>query len=72
MSNVNQHNLVELKMQIAASRQKLQALWDARGYTDAEVLAAGLELDQFFNEYHKLQAENAPDTYQKQALLRTI
>jgi hypothetical protein len=40
-----------LEQKIAASRHKLQALWDAHGCTDSEALAAGSELDDLMNEY---------------------
>ena len=43
-----------LKQQIATSRQRLQDLYDTKGTTDAEVLAAGIELDQLLNQYDKL------------------
>lgn len=52
-----------LKQQIAAGRQRLQKLWDARGLTDsggisdADVLAASIELDDLFNQYQKLNSK---------------
>mgnify|MGYP001954957278 FL=1 len=57
MSNVNQQELIKLKKQIATVRQRLQTLWNARGYTDEKVLAAGIELDNLLNEYHRLQTQ---------------
>ena len=43
-----------LKQQIATNRQRLQILYDAKGCTDPEVLAAGIELDELLNQYEKL------------------
>jgi Spo0E like sporulation regulatory protein len=43
-----------LKQQIATSRERLQILYDTHGTTDAEVLAAGIELDELLNQYDKL------------------
>ncbi|HZH87942.1 MAG TPA: aspartyl-phosphate phosphatase Spo0E family protein [Chitinophagaceae bacterium] len=57
MSNVNQQELIKLKKQIVAGRQKLQSLWNIRGCTDEMVLAAGIELDNLLNEYQRLQAQ---------------
>lgn len=57
MSNVNQQELIKLKKQIATVRQRLQTLWNARGYTDEKVLATGIELDNLLNEYHRLQTQ---------------
>ena len=42
-----------LEAKIVASRNRMTALWEARGYTDAEVLAAGIELDELLNEYER-------------------
>jgi hypothetical protein len=39
------NQITRLKTAIARSRQRLQSLWDAKGYTDSEVLNAGIELD---------------------------
>ena len=57
MSNVNQQELIKLKKQTATVRQRLQTLWNARGYTDEKVLATGIELDNLLNEYHRLQTQ---------------
>lgn len=43
-----------LEIEIAAGRRKLMDLYDARGRTDPEVLAAGIELDKLLNEYQRL------------------
>lgn len=43
-----------LKKQIVATRAKMNELWNQRGYTDAEVLAASVQLDQLLNRYHQL------------------
>jgi hypothetical protein len=39
------NQITRLKTAIARCRQRLQSLWDAKGYTDSEVLNAGIELD---------------------------
>jgi Spo0E like sporulation regulatory protein len=44
-----------LEQQIAASRRRLQNLWKTHGTTNAEVLAAGIELDELLNQYEKLK-----------------
>ena len=54
MLQPNPKTIHTLEQQIAASRRRLQTLWDTHGATDAEVLAAGIELDDLLNEYHKL------------------
>ena len=38
-------------------RARLQALWNAKGCTDAEVLEAGDELDLLLNKYQRLLDE---------------
>ncbi len=57
MLNANPKIIDSLKKQIATGRQKLQDLWEDRGFTDAEVLAAGIELDDLLNEYQKLKSQ---------------
>ncbi|MGE5583174.1 MAG: Spo0E family sporulation regulatory protein-aspartic acid phosphatase [Bacillota bacterium] len=44
----------KLEAKIAACRRRLMDLWDARGRTDPEVLATGIELDKLLNEYQRL------------------
>ncbi len=46
-----------LKNQIAASRDRLQTLWEARGHTDPDVLAASIELDKLVNRCYQLNPE---------------
>lgn len=57
--NTDQTNnqISRLETAIARSRQRLQSLWDAKGYTDAEVLNASIELDQLLNQYTRLLQE---------------
>jgi predicted aminopeptidase len=55
MPQTNLRKIQTLEQKIAASRERLQALYDAKGYTDAEVLAAGIELDELLNQYQKLK-----------------
>lgn len=54
----NTKTLQTLERQIAASRKKLQTLWDTRGFTDADVLAASMELDQLINRLQRLELES--------------
>jgi hypothetical protein len=54
MPKINLDTLLLLEKQIAVSRCKLQALWDARGYTDTDVLAISVELDELMNQYQRL------------------
>jgi hypothetical protein len=42
-----------LKQQIAASRARLQRLWNIHGHTNPVVLAASVELDELLNRYHR-------------------
>lgn len=46
-----------LEIKIARGRARLQALWNAKGCTDAEVLEAGDELDLLLNKYQRLLEE---------------
>lgn len=50
----NNNQITLLKTAIARSRQRLQSLWEAKGYTDSEVLKASVELDLLLNEYTRL------------------
>jgi hypothetical protein len=43
-----------LEIKIARGRARLHALWNAKGYTDAEVLQAGDKLDLLPNKYQRL------------------
>lgn len=56
MPQTNPNILISLEQQIAAGRRKMQALWEARGYTDSDVLAASVELDDLMNRYQKLSS----------------
>ena len=46
-----------LEIKIARGRARLQALLNAKGCTDAEVLEAGDELDLLLNKYQRLLDE---------------
>lgn|GEM_PF-887676 len=48
-----------LEKLIAASRKKLQDLWNERGYTDADVLKASIELDHLLNRYQKQKGQSS-------------
>lgn len=52
MSHIKE--LRALKKQIVATRAEMNELWNQRGHTDAEVLAASVQLDQLLNRYHQL------------------
>ncbi len=55
MQPTNPTPIHALKQQITASRCKLQDLWNARGVSDATVLAASIELDHLINQYQRLK-----------------
>ena len=50
----NSVTLEKLIEQIQISRNQMQQLWDQKGYTDEEVLAASIELDHLLNEYYNV------------------
>jgi hypothetical protein len=54
MPPTNLSTLLALKQKIAASRRKLQKLYDARGCTDSVVLAASINLDKLITQYQKM------------------
>jgi hypothetical protein len=43
-----------LLAQINIARNRMQQLWDKKGYTDEEVLAASIEVDHLLNEYNRM------------------
>lgn len=55
MLQINSKKIANLEQKLAASRNKLQTLWDLRGITDAEVLAASIEFDDLLNQYQKVR-----------------
>lgn len=46
-----------LEIKIARGRARLQALWDAKGRTDDEVLKTADDLDLLLNKYQRLLEE---------------
>jgi hypothetical protein len=44
-------NLLE---KITAKRAIMNALWNERGYTDAEILEISIQLDHLLNQYQRL------------------
>jgi hypothetical protein len=54
MSQTDSQKLSKLQKQIALSRRRMQKLWEAKGYTDSEVLAVSIELDELLNQYDLL------------------
>ena len=57
MQQTNLRKIQTLEQQIAASRERLQTLWDIYGTTTAKVLAASIELDDLINQYQKLKSK---------------
>ncbi len=53
MPQIAKKNESSLKQQIAASRARLQRLWNIYGQTNPVVLAASIELDELINSYHR-------------------
>lgn len=49
-----QRQIAQLEIKITHARKNLNLLWDAKGYTDAEVLDASIKLDQLLNQYDRL------------------
>jgi hypothetical protein len=47
-------SIVTLLEQIGLARARMQELWDKRGHTDDEILAASIEVDRLLNEYDQL------------------
>jgi hypothetical protein len=58
MQQLHSNNVQTIKQQIAASREKLRNLWNTRGFTDADVLAAGAEFDELLNLYLRLKQDS--------------
>ena len=51
-------NCVSLEMlleQINIARNRMQRLWNEKGYTDEEVLAASIEVDHLLNAYDRIK-----------------
>ncbi len=51
-------NCVSLEMlleQINIARNRMQQLWDEKGYTDEDVLAASVEVDRLLNAYNRIK-----------------
>jgi hypothetical protein len=49
---------VEIKAQLNILRQKIVALYAAKGKVDLEILGLSQEADKLINEYHGLQKED--------------
>lgn len=48
-----------LKDQIKITRAKMNEIWNRLGYTDEEVLAISIELDNLMNQYQQLFAQES-------------
>jgi hypothetical protein len=44
---------IALKAKITTTRAKMNALWNQRGHTDADVLEVSIQLDHLINQYHQ-------------------
>lgn len=53
MAHTKPKTVLAPEQRIAAARQRLQELYDARGGTDAAVLAASIDLDRLLNEAYR-------------------
>jgi hypothetical protein len=49
----NSVTLEKLLEQIKIARNRMQQLWNEKGYTDTEVLNASIEVDRLLNEYQR-------------------
>ena len=49
----NSVTLEKLLEQINIARNRMHQLWNEKGYTDDEVLAASIEVDHLLNEYDR-------------------
>ena len=45
---------INLKAKITTTRAKMNALWNQRGRTDADVLEVSIQLDHLINQYHQM------------------
>ena len=45
---------INLKAKITETRAIMNALWNQRGHTDAEILEISIQLDHLINQYHRL------------------
>lgn len=52
--NTDSISLGILLEQIKIARNRMQQLWNEKGYTDAEVLIASIEVDRLINEYQRV------------------
>jgi hypothetical protein len=52
--NTNSVSLEILEEQIKNARNRMQQLWNEKGYTDSEVLNASIELDYLLNKYQRM------------------
>lgn len=46
--------LGDLEIRIRVARRTMERLWEERGGTDEDVLAASVALDQLLNQYQRL------------------
>ncbi len=53
--NQNCGSLETLPEQINIARNRMQWLWDERGYTDEDVFAAGIEVPRLLNAYDRIR-----------------
>ncbi len=53
--NQNSVSLEILLEQINVARNRMQRLWNEKGYTDEDVLAASIEVDRLLNAYDRIK-----------------
>ena len=51
--NKDSVSLEILEKQIKIAHNRMQQLWNEKGYTDNEVLVASIEVDRLMNEYQR-------------------
>ena len=54
--SISSVTLEKLLEQINSARNRMQQLWEEKGYTDDQVLAASIEVDHLLNEYNRVLA----------------
>jgi hypothetical protein len=54
--SISSVTLKKLLEQIKIARNRMQQLWEEKGYTDNEVLAASIKVDHLLNEYDRANA----------------
>lgn len=53
--SISSVTLEKILEQIKIARNRMQQLWDEKGYTDDEVLVASIEVDRLLNAYDRIR-----------------